>query len=120
MSGGRDYTRASSNDSASLNGTNDNKISNVQAEIDKTKGVIQDNIELIIERGEKIDNLEDKSQNLVDNASMFQKKAKRVRRKYWCMNLRNTAILVLVCLIVIWLLSSFICGFSYSKCRSDN
>ena len=56
-------------------------------------------VELIMDRGEKIDNLEGKSQGLVENASMFQKKAKRVRRKYWCANVRNTAILILIALV---------------------
>lgn len=112
---GRDYSRANS-ESQSLNGAGDTKIRAVQDEIDRTKGVIQDNIELVLERGEKIDNLEDKSQGLVDNASMFQKRAKRVRRKYWCMNLRNTAIMILIAVVVIWLISSFVCGFNYSKC----
>ena len=56
------------------------KITKVQSELDEIKKTMVTNIEKVIDRGEKIDNLIVKSQELSDNSKLFYKKTKKLNR----------------------------------------
>lgn len=50
----------------------------VQAELDETKVVLHKTIESVLERGEKLDNLVERSNALSAQSKMFYKTAKKV------------------------------------------
>ncbi|PVU86063.1 hypothetical protein BB559_006689 [Furculomyces boomerangus] len=52
-------------------------IMNVQQELDETKVVLHKTIESVLERGERLDNLVEKSNMLSDQSKMFYKTAKK-------------------------------------------
>ncbi|OMJ21791.1 Synaptobrevin-like protein [Smittium culicis] len=52
-------------------------IMNVQMELDETKVVLHKTIESVLERGERLDNLVEKSNQLSDQSKMFYKTAKK-------------------------------------------
>ncbi|CDR41042.1 CYFA0S06e00584g1_1 [Cyberlindnera fabianii] len=52
-------------------------IMRVQAELDETKVVLHKTIESVLERGEKLDSLVDKSEALSSSSKMFYKQAKK-------------------------------------------
>ncbi|QLG71655.1 hypothetical protein HG535_0B07010 [Zygotorulaspora mrakii] len=52
-------------------------IMKVQQELDETKIVLHKTIENVLERGEKLDNLVDKSESLTASSKMFYKQAKK-------------------------------------------
>lgn len=54
-------------------------IMRVQAELDETKVVLHKTIESVLERGEKLDNLVERSNALSAQSKMFYKTAKKVR-----------------------------------------
>lgn len=49
----------------------------VQQELDETKIVLHKTIENVLQRGEKLDNLVDKSESLTASSKMFYKQAKK-------------------------------------------
>jgi synaptobrevin family protein YKT6 len=49
----------------------------VQQELDETKVVLHKTIESVLERGEKLDSLVDKSEALSSSSKMFYKQAKK-------------------------------------------
>ncbi|KWU44535.1 hypothetical protein RHOSPDRAFT_17780, partial [Rhodotorula sp. JG-1b] len=53
----------------------------IQQEIDATVGIMKDNITKVAERGERLDALQDKTDNLAQSAQGFRKGANRVRKK---------------------------------------
>jgi synaptobrevin family protein YKT6 len=55
-------------------------IMKVQAELDETKVVLHKTIESVLERGEKLDNLVERSNALSAQSKMFYKTAKKVSR----------------------------------------
>lgn len=55
-------------------------IMRVQAELDETKVVLHKTIESVLERGEKLDNLVERSNALSAQSKMFYKTAKKVSR----------------------------------------
>ena len=62
------------------------KIDKVRAEIDEVRTVMTDNIDRILDRGDKIDLLVDKSEGLLEQASKFKKSSAQLQRKMWWAN----------------------------------
>uniref|UniRef100_A0A4W3KFV4 Vesicle-associated membrane protein 4 n=1 Tax=Callorhinchus milii TaxID=7868 RepID=A0A4W3KFV4_CALMI len=64
-------------------GPKNDKIKHVQNQVDEVIDVMQENITRVIERGERLDELQDKSESLSDNATAFSNRAKQLRRQMW-------------------------------------
>ncbi|CAA0808236.1 Vesicle-associated membrane protein 727 [Striga hermonthica] len=84
-----------------------NKLSKLKAQITEVKGIMMDNIEKVLDRGEKIELLVDKTENLQFQADSFQRQGRQLRRQMWLQTLRTRlmvggGILILICLI--WLM----------------
>ncbi|XP_059989244.1 vesicle-associated membrane protein 4 isoform X3 [Lagenorhynchus albirostris] len=64
-------------------GPRNEKIKHVQNQVDEVIDVMQENITKVIERGERLDELQDKSESLSDNATAFSNRSKQLRRQMW-------------------------------------
>ncbi|KAK4756107.1 hypothetical protein SAY87_009864 [Trapa incisa] len=86
------------------------KLSKLRAQISEVKGVMIDNIEKVLDRGERIELLVDKTENLQFQADIFQRQGRSLRRKMWLQNLQMKLMVggaILVIIILLWL---FVCG----------
>ncbi|XP_075496070.1 vesicle-associated membrane protein 727-like [Primulina tabacum] len=82
-----------------------NKLSKLKTQITEVKGIMMDNIEKVLDRGEKIELLIDKTENLQFQADSFQRQGRQLRRKMWLQNLHMKLMVggaVLVLLFIIW------------------
>jgi len=75
-------------------------------QIDDTVNVMKKNLESVAQRGEHIDQLQDKSENLNQSAQGFRRGANRVRKQMWWKNMKMriwiiVGIIVLLLLIII-------------------
>uniref|UniRef100_A0A7N0USE6 Uncharacterized protein n=1 Tax=Kalanchoe fedtschenkoi TaxID=63787 RepID=A0A7N0USE6_KALFE len=86
------------------------KIAKVKAQVSEVKGVMMENIEKVLERGEKIEVLVDKTDNLRSQAQDFRQQGTKIRRKMWIHNMKIKLIVfgIFLCLILIIFFS--ICG----------
>ncbi|KFY33789.1 hypothetical protein V494_07335 [Pseudogymnoascus sp. VKM F-4513 (FW-928)] len=92
-------------------------ISNVHNEIENVRGIMTENIERVLERGERIDLLVDKTDRLGGSAHDFRVRSKGLRRRMWWKNVKLMALLVLVAIFLIYLFVGFGCGLpGWSKC----
>ncbi|KAL8160124.1 hypothetical protein V2J09_001661 [Rumex salicifolius] len=92
-----------------------NKLAKVQAQVSEVKGVMMENIEKVLDRGEKIELLVDKTDNLRSQAQEFRTQGTQMRRKMWFQNMKIKLIVlgIIVALILIIILSvchGFNCG----------
>eukprot|EP00483_Globobulimina_turgida_P000911 UN00912 len=94
----------------------DSKIYEINEEIESTKNTVLESIEKVLDRGEKIELLVHKSDQLDDQARKFNRHSKKLKNRMLWKNIKMTLILALVCLIVIYFISAMICGFNYHKC----
>lgn len=81
-----------------------NNIQQLQSTLDETTGVMRDNIRQMNERGEILQDIDTRADELQNNASMFNKTANQVRKDMWKKNLKLkmcVAIIIIVILIVI-------------------
>ncbi|KAM1877961.1 hypothetical protein ACFX14_040003 [Malus domestica] len=86
------------------------KLSKLKAQITEVKGVMMDNIEKVLDRGERIELLVDKTENLQFQADSFQRQGRQLRRKMWLQSLQMKLMIgggVLILIIIIWLIA---CG----------
>ena len=72
-------------------------------QIDDTVGVMRENINKVSQRGERLDSLQDKTDNLAVSAQGFRRGANRVRKQMWWkdMKMRMCIIAGLIILIII-------------------
>lgn len=97
-------------------GQND-AFANVQSEIDNVRGIMTENIERVLERGERIDLLVDKTDRLGGSARDFRVRSRGLRRRMWWKNVKLMVILGVVIVFLVYLLVGFGCGLP-GKCAS--
>lgn len=69
------------------------KIKQVQDKVDETTQIINKNIEIVIARGEQLDTLTDKAENLEQQSIVFKKKATGVRRMFQWRNIKSNCVI---------------------------
>jgi vesicle-associated membrane protein 7 len=79
----------------------DDAIGNVQREIDDVRGIMTRNIEGLLERGERIDLLVDKTDRLGGSAREFRVRSRGLKRKMWWKNVKLMSLLVLVLILIV-------------------
>ncbi|GAB2210969.1 hypothetical protein Droror1_Dr00016259 [Drosera rotundifolia] len=84
-----------------------NKLAKVKAQVSEVKGVMMENIEKVLDRGEKIELLVDKTENLHSQAQNFRKQGTKMKRKMWIENMKFKLIAfgIIISLILVTLLS---------------
>ncbi|KAF9129038.1 Vesicle-associated membrane protein [Mortierella sp. 14UC] len=94
------------------------RIKQVQGEIEQVKDVMVHNIERVLERGERIELLVDKTDNLNQQAFAFKKRSTALKRTMWWKDTKLTIILTSVVVFLIYLIICSACGFPFwSSCR---
>ena len=91
----------------------------VRGQLNEVKDIMVENIEKVLQRGEKIEMLVDKTEALSNSAKRFQRSSKALKQVMWMKNVKMYLLIGLILGLIIWLISSFVCGFNYSKCKSS-
>jgi vesicle-associated membrane protein 7 len=76
-------------------------IGNVRREIDDVRGIMTRNIEGLLERGERIDLLVDKTDRLGGSAREFRVRSTGLKRRMWWKNAKLMALLGLVVVLIL-------------------
>uniref|UniRef100_A0A8C7GBY0 Vesicle associated membrane protein 4 n=1 Tax=Oncorhynchus kisutch TaxID=8019 RepID=A0A8C7GBY0_ONCKI len=87
-------------------GAGNDKIRQVQSQVDEVIDVMQENISKVIDRGERLEDLQDKSESLSDNASAFSSRAKQLHRRMWWRDMKMKAIIALVVVVLLLIIIS--------------
>ena len=92
-------------------GTNqEDAIRSVQGEIEDVRGIMTENIERVLERGERIDLLVDKTDRLGVGAHDFRVRSRGLRRRMWWKNVKLMVLLGFVVVFLLYLFVGFGCG----------
>ncbi|KAI3511527.1 hypothetical protein L2E82_29093 [Cichorium intybus] len=86
------------------------KVAKVKAQVDEVKGVMMENIEKVLDRGEKIELLVDKTDNLRNQANDFKKQGTKMKRKMWIQNMKIKLIVVGIVILLILVVIMSICN----------
>ncbi|KAJ3022279.1 SNAP receptor, synaptobrevin [Thoreauomyces humboldtii] len=93
---------SSSNVPSASNGQHTgNKTGQVQNQIDDVVGIMQDNINKVMQRGEQLDTLQDKTESLQDSSLQFKRGANNVRKAMWWKDMKLKIIIATIVLLII-------------------
>ncbi|EAW55880.1 vesicle-associated membrane protein 7 isoform X3 [Cebus imitator] len=93
------------------------KVMETQAQVDELKGIMVRNIDLVAQRGERLELLIDKTENLVDSSVTFKTTSRNLARAMCMKNLKLTIIIIIVSIVFIYIIVSPLCGgFTWPSC----
>ncbi|GAA6095096.1 vesicle-associated membrane protein 7 [Tachysurus ichikawai] len=95
------------------------RLTETQMQVDDLRGIMVRNIDLVAQRGEKLELLIDKTENLVDSSVTFKTTSRNLARAMCMKNLKMTIIIVIVSLVVLYIIVTAACGgVTWPNCRS--
>ncbi|NXP41006.1 VAMP7 protein, partial [Leiothrix lutea] len=86
------------------------QVAETQAQIDELKGIMVRNIDLVAQRGEKLELLIDKTENLVDSSVTFKTTSRNLARAMCMKNLKLTIVIIIVSIVILYIILSAVCG----------
>ncbi|KZV17367.1 hypothetical protein F511_23050 [Dorcoceras hygrometricum] len=95
-------------------------LNRVQGEVEiQIRTIMVDNIDKILERGDRIELLVDKTATMQDSSFHFRKQSKQLRRSLWTKNAKLLAMLTcLILLLLYFIIAAWCGGITLSSCRS--
>lgn len=75
------------------------KLQQTQAQVDEVVGIMRTNVEKVLERDQKLSELDDRADALQQGASQFEQQAGRLKRKYWWKDMKMMLILAVIVLV---------------------
>ena len=92
-------------------------LASARREIDSVRDIMTENIERVLERGERIDLLVDKTDRLGSSARDFRVRSRGLRRRMWWKNVKVMVLLVVVVVFLVYLFVGMGCGLpAWGKC----
>ncbi|XP_004506588.1 vesicle-associated membrane protein 721-like [Cicer arietinum] len=89
------------------------KFAKVKAQVSEVKGVMLENIDKVLDRGVKMEDLVDKTDNLRSQAQDFRHNGTQLRRKMWYQNMKIKLIVLAIIIALILIIVLSVChGFS--------
>jgi vesicle-associated membrane protein 7 len=90
--------------------SNNDKFHQVRGEIESVKEVMVTNIEKVLERGEALEILVDKTDNLNQASFAFKKRSTALRRAMWWKNTKLVVIMIAGSIFGLYFLVGYFCG----------
>lgn len=96
------------------------RIQKVKGDVDDLRIQVEQNIDKVLDRQEKIELLVDKTDELNNSAQQFKRKSTQLKRAMWWKNVKLWIVVIIVILLAIFLIVLAACGgFTFKKCRKD-
>jgi vesicle-associated membrane protein 7 len=89
----------------------------VNNKLDDVKNVMVQNIEMVLERGEKLELLVDKTDKLQNQAFKFEKSSKKLKEAMFWKRVKLYLLIAFIVILLLWIVTSIACGFDYKKCK---
>ena len=101
-----------------FNTTSADSFAQVHNKLDDVKNVMVKNIEMVLERGEKLELLVDKADKLSAEAFKFERQSKSLKHAMFWRRIKLFALIFVVVALVIWIITAIACDIDYSKCKN--
>ncbi|KAI8065772.1 synaptobrevin-domain-containing protein [Gongronella butleri] len=94
------------------------KTAHVQQQVDDVVNIMQQNIDKAMNRGERLDDLQNKTEDLNATSSQFRRGANQVRKRMWWKDCKWKIIIALTVIIILAVIIGSIAGTQANK--NDN
>ncbi|XP_061117564.1 vesicle-associated membrane protein 8 [Conger conger] len=78
-----------------------NRVKALQSQVDGVKDIMTQNVDRILARGERLDDLMDKTEDLQAGAQNFKHTSQKVARSYWWKNVKLVVVIVVIVLVIL-------------------
>ena len=92
------------------------RVQSVKRSLEEVKSIMLENIDRVLERGERIDVLVDKTDHLAFDSLNFRSEARRLRTAMAWRQTRNMVLVAGAGASVLYLGLASLCGWSFDKC----
>eukprot|EP00758_Cryptobia_borreli_P007885 Tbor_TRINITY_DN5337_c3_g2::TRINITY_DN5337_c3_g2_i1::g.4219::m.4219/K08515/VAMP7; vesicle-associated membrane protein 7 len=99
-----------------FNNPQNDKITAINEEINQVTDIMMDNMDKVIERGDKVDQLHTKSISLSEQAEQFKQKSTTLKRRMCVKNAKMAIMIVAGVFVLALIISMFACGVTFSRC----
>eukprot|EP00250_Pteridium_aquilinum_P002832 c13052_g1_i1 orf=313-972(+) len=97
---------------------NADNINRMKGEINQVRNVMIENIDKVLERGERLELLVDKTATIQNRAFRFRKQTREYRSAMWWRNIKLVFLLIILTLIIVYVVFAFVChGVTLPSCR---
>jgi len=97
--------------------SDNSKVQRVRNEVDRVKDIVIASLDSVMERGERLELLVDKTEELGRHSVQFKQRTVTLRRRMWWQNKKMMLIVFLVVIICIYIIVSISCGgLAWPKC----
>jgi vesicle-associated membrane protein 7 len=97
--------------------SDNSKVQRVRNEVDRVKDIVIASLDSVMERGERLELLVDKTDELTRHSVQFKQRTVTLRRRMWWQNKKMMLIVFLVAIISIYIIVSISCGgLAWPKC----
>eukprot|EP00117_Sycon_ciliatum_P029002 scpid97512/ scgid23196/ Vesicle-associated membrane protein 3; Cellubrevin; Synaptobrevin-3 &gt; Vesicle-associated membrane protein 3; Cellubrevin; Synaptobrevin-3 len=76
------------------------KLEQVQQQVDEVTHIMKKNVDYVLERDAKLQDLDDRAEELQVGANQFERQAKKIKNKMWWKNVKMWIILIVVLLVL--------------------
>ncbi len=95
----------------------DSRLQRVEHEVTQVREVMIENIDKVLERGERIELLVDRTDQLDQHAFKFKKQSTQLRRAMWWQNTKLMVLIGLAVIVLIYIILALSCGgMALKKC----
>uniref|UniRef100_A0A6B2LJ87 V-SNARE coiled-coil homology domain-containing protein n=1 Tax=Arcella intermedia TaxID=1963864 RepID=A0A6B2LJ87_9EUKA len=98
------------------NSNEGDKIAEINTELEEVKGIMKDNIDKVVQRGDKLDVLDQTTVQLEQDASGFRQRATQLKNAVWWGSLRMKIIIGVAVLVIIGIIIMAICLSPTTPC----
>ena len=98
----------------------DQRLAQLTAKIDDLKNVMGSNIGMMLSRGESLNQLADKSEQMEADAAVFKKRSTTLKRKMWWDLMKANWVLIFVAAFLLFVLSFMVCGAGWNRCLAKD
>ncbi|KAG9354899.1 hypothetical protein JZ751_001612 [Albula glossodonta] len=78
-----------------------NRVKSIQSQLDETTDIMKQNVNRLVEREVRLEDLTIKTKNLQDEAQNFKHTAQKVARSYWWKNVKLVVVIMVIVLIIL-------------------
>ncbi|CAM5164734.1 unnamed protein product [Natator depressus] len=91
------------------NVTSNRRLQQTQAQVDEVVDIMRVNVDKVLERDQKLSELDNRADALQAGASQFETSAAKLKRKYWWKNCKMMIILGVVCAVILIVIIIYFC-----------
>ncbi|KAF9615227.1 hypothetical protein IFM89_022489 [Coptis chinensis] len=100
------------------NDPNADRLNRLKGEMSQVRNVMIENIDKVLERGDRLELLVDKTSTMQGNTFRFRKQTRRFKNSVWWRNVKLTVAAIVLLLIIIYVVLAFVChGPLLPSCR---